>query len=56
MVNLTKKNQPFIWDSEYNKAFEFLKSAFTTAPVLAHVDPDREKLMPLSLSRGYEPA
>src|SRR5258706_9882013 len=41
MVNLTKKNQPFVWDSACSKAFEFLKIAFTTALVLAHFDPDR---------------
>ena len=45
MVNLTKKNQPFVWDSACSKAFEFLKTAFTTAPVLAHFDPDREILV-----------
>ena len=45
MVNLTKKNQPFIWDSHCTRAFEFLKTAFTTAPVLAHFDPDREILV-----------
>ena len=45
MVNLTKKNQPFVWDSDYARAFEFLKTTFTTAPVLAHFDPDREILV-----------
>ena len=45
MVNLTKKNQPFIWDSYCDRAFEFLKTAFTTASVLAHFDPDREILV-----------
>ena len=45
MVNLTQKNQPFVWDSDCNKAFEFLKTTFTTAPVLAHFDPDREILV-----------
>ena len=45
MVNLTKKNQPFLWNSDCNRAFEFLKTAFTTAPVLAHFDPDKEILV-----------
>ena len=45
IVNLTKKNQPFLWDESCNRAFEFLKTAFTTAPVLAHFDPDKEILV-----------
>src|SRR5258706_949010 len=45
IVNLTKKNQPFVWDLACSKAFEFLKTAFTTALVLAHFDPDREILV-----------
>ena len=45
MVNLTKKNQPFVWDSDCARAFEILKTAFTTAPVLAHFDSDREILV-----------
>ena len=45
IVNLTKKNQPFVYDLDCNRAFEFLKTVFTTAPVLAHFDPDREILV-----------
>ena len=45
MINLPMKNQPFVWDSDCTRAFEFLKTAFTTAPVLAHFDPDREILV-----------
>ena len=29
IVNLTKKNQPFIWNLDCAKDFEFLKTAFT---------------------------
>ena len=45
MVNRTKKNQPFVWDSDCDRAFEFLKTAFITAPVLAHFDSDGEILV-----------
>lgn len=40
LSNLTKKDTPFIWRDEQSKAFEILKAAFTTAPILAHFDPD----------------
>ena len=36
---LTRKDTPFEWGSECQKAFEDLKQAFTTAPVLTHFDP-----------------
>ena len=49
LTNLTKTttaDRPpvFPWpdDSEENKSFEALKTAFTTAPILAHFDPDKE--------------
>ena len=34
LTNLTKKDQPWIWDDEQQEAFEALKKAFTTAPIL----------------------
>ena len=39
---LTKKNQKFEWGEAQPHAFETLKSAFTSAPVLRHFDPTRE--------------
>lgn len=36
--NLCKKNIPFIWDEACELAFETLKKALTTAPVLAFAD------------------
>ena len=39
MNRLTRKDTPFEWGSECQKAFEDLKQAFTTAPVLTHFDP-----------------
>src|SRR5436190_1033665 len=39
LTNLLKKGKKFIWDESSKKAFERLKTAFTTAPVLRHFDP-----------------
>ena len=38
LIQLTHKNQPFIWSSDAVEAFESLKQAFTMTPILAHVD------------------
>ncbi len=37
---LTRKNTAFEWTSEANSAFEQLKHAFTSAPLLRHFDPE----------------
>src|SRR5438445_7640094 len=37
--DLTKKNVPFKWDAPQQRAFDQLKRAFTTAPILTHPDP-----------------
>ena len=41
LTQLTKKNQAFVWIPEADKAFTQLKEAFTLAPVLAHIDPEK---------------
>lgn len=41
MTALTRKDTPFVWSKECQKAFEELKESFTTAPILRHFDPDR---------------
>jgi hypothetical protein len=42
LTRLTCKTKvPFKWTPQAQSSFEALKSAFTTAPVLAHVDPGR---------------
>ena len=40
--DLTKKDTPFSWGEDQQKAFQFLKNAFTSEPVLAMWDPERE--------------
>ena len=40
-TQLTKKNQRFEWGPTLQKAFDTLKEAFTTAPVLLHFDENR---------------
>jgi hypothetical protein len=35
-----RKNVPFDWDNECDQAFETLKTAFTTAPILMHFSPE----------------
>jgi hypothetical protein len=42
MTRLTRQNTRFIWSAEYSQAFETLKQAFTTAPVLRHFDYNQE--------------
>lgn len=37
-----KTKQPLHWSTECQTAFDALKAAFTSAPILAHFDPDRE--------------
>ncbi|KAM0708516.1 hypothetical protein Q7P35_005168 [Cladosporium inversicolor] len=41
----TKKDHTFQWTPECDKAFESLKFQFTSAPILAHYDPDCETWM-----------
>jgi hypothetical protein len=41
ITKLLRKDTKFTWAEEQDKAFETLKSMFTTAPILAHPDPSR---------------
>ena len=38
LTRLSKKNQPFIWGEEQEEAFQSLKSALTSAPIIAYPD------------------
>jgi len=42
LTDLTHKDRRFVWLPEADTAFERLKTIFTSAPVLAHFDFDRE--------------
>ena len=41
LTQLTRKGQSFVWSEEAHMAFESLKKAFTSAPILTHVDPEK---------------
>ena len=45
MVKLTRKGIPFEWSKECEKAFQELKTRFTTAPILRHFDPEKEVIV-----------
>jgi RNase H-like domain found in reverse transcriptase/Reverse transcriptase (RNA-dependent DNA polymerase)/Integrase zinc binding domain/Chromo (CHRromatin Organisation MOdifier) domain/Retroviral aspartyl protease len=45
LTNLTKKNIKFVWTPTCETAFSQLKKAFTSAPVLRHIDPNREFIL-----------
>ena len=42
IVRLTRKDVPFVWTTDCEAAFNRLKEAFTSAPILSHFDPERE--------------
>jgi len=39
---LTRKNTPFIWGPEQQRAFDMLKELFTSAPILKHADSNKQ--------------
>jgi hypothetical protein len=45
LVALTKKDARFEWNKKCSKAFETLKKAFITAPILRHFDPNKETIV-----------
>jgi hypothetical protein len=45
LTNLTRKAIFYLWSAKCQKAFESLKTAFTTAPILAHFDPDNPTVL-----------
>lgn len=42
LTQLTKKDQPFKWTPKCQEAFNGLKKAFTSAPILLHFDPEKQ--------------
>jgi len=45
LTRLTKKDEPFVWESEQQLAFKTMVTAFTTAPALRHFDHEREVII-----------
>jgi hypothetical protein len=45
LTRLTRKDQSFCWETKHQEAFDTLKHAFTTAPVLHRFDHDRNILL-----------
>ena len=50
LTQLTRKGQTFIWSKEMDMAFESLKKAFTSAPILGHVDPEKHFIIEANTS------
>jgi len=45
LTMLTKQDEPFVWESEQQMAFETMIIAFTTAPALRHIVHEREVII-----------
>ncbi|KAI1002443.1 hypothetical protein K3495_g5761 [Podosphaera aphanis] len=50
LTSLTRKDTPWDWSSDCKQAFESLKCAFTSAPILRHFDPDRRSVVEVDSS------
>ena len=48
--DLTKKDTPFVWGEDQQKAFQGLKDAFTSEPVLVMWDPEKETRLEVDAS------
>ena len=55
MIATIKKNIIFYWTTKYQKSFELLKDHFTTAPVLAHFDFEKECILEINSSDNVSP-
>jgi hypothetical protein len=47
---LTRKGVPVTWSTEQQMAFDTLKATFTSAPILAHFDLDRDVIVEMDAS------
>jgi len=45
LTRLTQKNEPWTWTIDCQVAFDNLKEAFTTAPILGHWDPESPMIL-----------
>ena len=51
--SLPEKGQSFVWSEESDMAFESLKKAFTSAPILAHVDLEKPFIIEVDRRIGF---
>ena len=45
LINLTKKDTPFVWNEACIEAFENLKQRVVSTPILNHFDPKRQAIL-----------
>jgi hypothetical protein len=45
LTKLTKKEVPWLWDDATQQAFEQLKTAMISEPILQHFDPDHQLML-----------
>ena len=45
LTGLTCKGTPWVWTEDCQKDFDYLKDAFTSAPILSHWEPDQALVM-----------
>lgn len=50
LTALTRKDVKFVWDEKCEHAFQGLKKAFTSQPILLHFDPDRKTVIETNAS------
>jgi hypothetical protein len=50
LTQLTQTDQVFIWSKNANSAFEGLKQAFTSKPILRHIDPAKRFVLEVDAS------
>jgi hypothetical protein len=49
-MRLTKKDEPFVWESEQQLICKMMKIVFTTSPALFHADNEREDIIKTDVS------
>jgi len=52
LVELTRKDQPFVWTEKYQSAYEELKTAMLTTPILQYYHEDYETMVETDASNG----
>src|SRR3979490_2893163 len=50
LTQLTCKGTSWVWTKDCQKSFDFLKAAFTSAPILRHWEPDQTLVVETNIS------